>query len=60
MSVGEMILAMLRCTKTSPGWSPKRVVSGTRESEQPSQTIHLDQDVCLLKGRERDLRIVGD
>lgn len=30
---------MLRWTKTSPGWRSKRVVSGTRESEQPSQRI---------------------
>jgi hypothetical protein len=39
MSVGETTLAMLRWTKTSPGWRPRRVVSGTRESEQPIQTV---------------------
>lgn len=29
---------MLRCTKMSPGCAPQRVVSGQRESEQPSQS----------------------
>jgi hypothetical protein len=42
MSVGETTFAMLRWTKTSPGWRPRRVVSGTRESEQPIQRIDGD------------------
>lgn len=33
------MLAMLRCTKTSPGRRPRTVVSGMRESEQPIQRI---------------------
>src|SRR3569833_3744888 len=41
MSVGEMMLAMLRCTNTSPGCRPRIVVSGHRESEQPSHTVVL-------------------
>jgi len=39
MSVGEMMLAKLRWTKTSPGCRPRMVVSGMRESEQPIQTV---------------------
>lgn len=37
-SVGSTMLAMLRWTNASPGWSPSTVVSGTRESAQPIQT----------------------
>ncbi len=33
------MLAMFRCTKTSPGCKPRTVVSGIRESEQPIQRI---------------------
>jgi hypothetical protein len=39
ISVGLTMLAMLRWTKTSPGCRPRTVVSGMRESEQPSQRI---------------------
>jgi hypothetical protein len=42
------MLAMLRWTKTSPGWRPRSVVSGTRESEQPSQRIEGDCPVASL------------
>ncbi len=31
------MLAMLRVTNTSPGFKPRMVVSGQRESEQPIQ-----------------------
>ena len=33
------MLAMFLCVKTSPGFRPRRVVSGMRESEQPSHRI---------------------
>lgn len=39
MSVGFIMFAMLRCVKTSPGLQFRIVVSGTRESAQPSQRI---------------------
>lgn len=39
MSVGETMAARLRWEKTSPGWQPRMVVSGMRESEQPSQRM---------------------
>jgi hypothetical protein len=42
MSPSCRILAMLRWTKTSPGWRPRIVVSGQRESEQPIQRIWGD------------------
>jgi len=48
MSVGETMFAMFLCTKTSPGWSPRRVVSGTRESEHPSQRMDGDCPVASL------------
>lgn len=38
-SVAVMTLAMLRCTKQVPGLAPRMVVSGWRESEQPSQRM---------------------
>jgi hypothetical protein len=43
---------MLRCTKTSPGCRPRRVVSGTRESEHPSQRIVGDWPVARLGKKE--------
>ena len=33
------MLAMLRCVNTSPGWQPRIVVSGIRESAHPIQRI---------------------
>ena len=42
------MLAMLRWTKMSPGPRPVSVVSGTRESEQPSQRM----DGCWEVERE--------
>ena len=42
MSEACRILAMLRWTNTSPGCRPRRVVSGTRESEQPSHRMAGD------------------
>ncbi len=38
------MLAMFRCTKTSPGWRPITVVSGTRESEHPNHTVWCQND----------------
>ena len=57
-SVGDRMLAMLRCVKTSPGCRPRRVVSGTRESEQPSQT---ESGVREGKGRasEGKMKVKG-
>jgi len=49
MSVAEMMLAMLRCTNTSPGWRPRIVVSGQRESEQPSHTTYVDFKCQLMR-----------
>jgi len=66
---------MLRCVKTSPGCKPRRVVSGTRESEQPSQTVSSVSLFSFLffytwncprgkrgrgKGGKGDIRILGD
>jgi hypothetical protein len=54
-------LATLRCTKTSPGWRPRIVVSGTRESEQPSQTAREDQYASYEGNWEGECaRIEGD
>ena len=44
-------LAMLRCTKTWPGSRSKRVVSGARESEQPSQRILGDWPLARAGNR---------
>jgi len=38
-SVAVMTLAMLRCVKQVPGFAPKIVVSGWRESQQPNQRM---------------------
>jgi len=46
--VGDTMLAMLRCTNTSPGCRPRIVVSGQRESEQPSQRIWGDCPLASL------------
>jgi len=46
--VGETILAMLRCVKTSPGLRPSTVVSGTRESLQPIQRMAGDWPWALV------------
>lgn len=51
MSEGERMLAMLRCTNTSPGFRPRMVVSGIRESAQPIQRIRGDWEV-LRVGRK--------
>lgn len=43
---------MFRCVNTSPGCRPRRVVSGTRESEQPSQTaggLSVSEIVSLVR-----------
>ena len=57
-SVGGRTLAMLRWTKTSPGWRPSTVVSGTRESEQPSQRILGCWPVARV-GEEGGVRLGG-
>ena len=39
MSVADSTFAMLRCVKHVPGLTPRMVVSGCRESEQPYQSM---------------------
>ena len=46
------MFAMLRCTKTSPGESPRIVVSGTRLSEQPIQRMEGDWPFASWGKRE--------
>lgn len=50
MSLAGRMLAMLRWVKTVPSGTFRRVHSGTRESEQPSQRILGDWD-CESVGR---------
>jgi len=46
------MLAMLRCVKTSPGWQPRMVVSGTRESAQPIQRTFGAWPFALLAKKD--------
>jgi hypothetical protein len=43
---------MLQWTKTSPGWRPRTVVSGMRESEQPSHRIVGDWPLARVGTKE--------
>src|SRR6478735_7173260 len=48
MSVCTTMLAMLRCTNTSPGAVPVISLAGTRLSEHP---IHRNSGVCVTESR---------
>ena len=54
------MLAMLRWVKTSPGWQPRMVVSGTRESEQPIHRIFGSWPLALLVKKDVSVLVTLD
>jgi hypothetical protein len=57
MSVDKTTLAMLRYTKTPPCSRSRRVVSGTRESEQPVQTIDPTEDLLVSLTQAQNIEV---